>query len=298
MAVTPQQVRDLRDRTGVAIVDCKRALDECGGDLEAAVESLRRQGLAKAAKKASRETREGRIAIARAADERTVAMVEMNCETDFVARNDEFRALAEAAAAAAAAAPVAPTADSLLTLSTDDGRTLSDRMSDAVHRIGENIRLGYVYRLEASQAGRTGFYLHHNARVGVVVALECGSEEAASHPAVADLAKNIAMHIAMAAPEVVSAEDLSEDRIARERELLLVTARQEKPDAPAGAVEKIVEGRLAKFREEACLLEQPYIRDEKGKTKVGDLVREAASTLGTSVRVSAFKRYSLDERAS
>lgn len=291
MAITAQQVMQLRDRTGVGLGDCKRALEECGGDMEAAILRLREQGLAKAAKKASRETREGRIHIAAADDRSKAAMVEVNCETDFVARNEQFGALCVEVAQAALNGPdVLEAPDDLANLQTPEGPTVAVAIQETFNRIGENIRVGRVRKLVASDAGVVGQYLHFNHRVGVLVHLEAERRV----DGLAGLANEIAMHIAMANPEVVSDADLDPEKLEVERRMLLDEARKEgKPEA---ALEKIVGGQIAKLLAERCLLLQPYIRDEKGKTTITDHLNARAKELGIPApTVKAFARFSLDE---
>jgi len=294
MAVTAQQVKELRDRTGVGLGDCKRALEECGGDLDSAVQWLREHGLAKAAKKAGRETREGRINIAVTDDGKRGAMVEINCETDFVARNDEFGRLCSAAVQAAIGddLPI-ESADGLLGTTTAGGSTVRECLQETFGRIGENMRVGRVTKYAVGEVGTVASYLHFNSRVGVLVALASATPSGVADPAAAELGKNIAMHIAMAAPEVVSADQLDAERIEKEKALLIEQARQD--GKPENTIEKIVEGQLRKLRAEVCLLEQPYIRDEKGKTRIADLLAQTSKQIGEAVSVTAFARYSLDE---
>jgi elongation factor Ts len=298
MPVTAQQVKELRDRSGVGLGDCKRALEDCGGDMEAALQKLRERGLAKAAKRSGRETREGRVVLRASDDSKKAAMVEVNCETDFVARNDVFGGLCEEVGnVALAAAGAVSTPEALLALAASDGRTLADVVHDVFARTGEVTRVGRVVTLDAGPNGVVGSYLHYNLRVGIVVDLGCDTAETAANPDVAELGRNIAMHIAMASPEVVSTDDLSPERVAAEKTVLLEQTRQEKGNIPEATLERIVAGRLGKFYEDACLLEQPYIRDEKGKTKVKDLLAEAAKRVGGTIAVRGFTRYSLDESA-
>ncbi len=295
MAISAQDIKLLRDRTGAPIGDCKKALDECG-DVESAVEHLRKQGLAKAAKKAGRAARDGRIALAVSEDAKRGAIVEINCETDFVARTPDFERLCDTVTGVLLNAEETPaSAEAFLALAAPGG-TVASLITDAVAKIGENIQLGRFARLSPEGPGRVGSYLHFNARVGVLVQFACASDAVAD--GLADLGKQLSMHVTMAAPQFVSADQIPAETLERERAVLLDVTKQEKPDAPEQAVEKIVEGRLRKFKEDACLLDQPWIHDEKGKTPVSEVLAKAAKDLGGDVRVAAFARVSLDEAAS
>lgn len=291
MAVTAQQVKQLRDRTGVGLGDCKRALEECGGDMDAAIKQLREQGLAKAAKKSGRETREGRIYIASAEDASKAAMVEVNCETDFVARNEEFAALCQEVGMAALNGPdKLSSPEDLLEVETSEGRTVSTAIQEVFNKIGENMKLGRVRKLVATDQGTVGSYLHFNNRVGVLVHLE--AEKAVE--GLKDVAWDVAMHIAMASPEVITEQDLDADRLEAERKLLMDEARKE--GKPEKALDNIVGGQMRKMLAERCLLLQPYIRDEKGKTTVADYLQAKGKELGIATpTVEAFARFSLDE---
>ncbi len=296
MAISAQLIKELRDRTGAPIGDCKKALDEHNGDVEAAVEQLRKQGLAKAAKRAGREAREGRIELVVADDARSAALVEVNCETDFVARTDVFQDLAKAIGRCVLQAPAAPTSvEEALALPGEEAATVQEMVSTAIAKTGENNNLGRVARRDSAGAGRIGSYLHFNARVGVIVGLACAGEVASDNAELADLGKQLAMHVTMASPEVLSWENLAADRVERERAVLLDQTKQEKPNAPAEALDKIVEGRLRKFREEICLVDQVWIHDEKGKSTVAEILAQAGKSLGCAISVTGFARFSLED---
>ncbi|NLN91276.1 MAG: translation elongation factor Ts [candidate division WS1 bacterium] len=291
MAVTAQQVKQLRDRTGVGLGDCKRALEECGGDMEAAIQKLREQGLAKAAKKAGRETREGRVYIVAADDASKAAMVEINCETDFVARNEQFAALCTEVGLAALNGPDAlSTPEELGEVMGPEGRTVAAAVQETFNRIGENMRVGRLCKFVATDNGAVGYYLHFNNRVGVLVHLEAEKRV----DGLVAIANEVSMHIAMANPEVVGEADLDPARLESERQLLIEEARKE--GKPEGALEKIVSGQMAKQLAERCLLLQPYIRDEKGKTTIAQHLAARAKEIGVATpTVKGFARFSLDE---
>jgi elongation factor Ts len=261
MNITADSVKQLRERTGAGMMECKKALVETKGDLDAAAELMRKSGLAKADKKAARVAAEGTVAIERSGN--NAALVEVNCETDFVARSDEFQAFAKAVAAAALRA--APSSlEELLKLS-HEGSTLEERRRALIAKIGENI----VVRV--SSPGPLGTYIH-GARIGSVAALQGGDES---------LARDIAMHVAAVNPAYIDAGDVPADLLQKEREILTEQTKGEKK--PPEIIAKMVEGRLRKYLAEITLLGQPFIKDED--TTVEKLLKQAGA------KVTMFARY-------
>jgi elongation factor Ts len=246
MTITATMVKELRERTGAGMMECKKALVEAGGDLDLAAENMRKAGLAKADKKAGRVAAEGTVVIATGADGKAAALVEVNSETDFVARGDDFLAFARAVAAVALDKRPQDL-DGLLAARLPDGESVEEARRALVSRIGENIR---VRRFAVVESGDVlGSYLH-GSRIGVAVALRGGD---------AELAKDIAMHVAASRPLHVAAGDVPEETLAKEQEILREQARGEgKPD---NIVEKMVAGRLNKFLAEITLLGQPFVKD-------------------------------------
>ena len=246
MSVTAETVRQLRERTGAGMMECKKALVETAGDLDAAAELMRKQGLAKADKKATRVAAEGVIAIERAAEAGSSGMVEVNCETDFVAREHEFRNFAADVARKVSASP--PTnLEALLAAPLSGGESVDERRRALVAKIGEKISVRRFARLEPK--GPQGAYLH-GSRIGVLVSLEGGTNE---------LARDLAMHIAASNPRYISSSDVPEAEVAKEREILTEQARQEGKSAEIAA--KMVAGRLRKSLAEITLLGQPFVKD-------------------------------------
>jgi elongation factor Ts len=236
--VTADSVRQLRERTGAGMMECKRALVEVAGDLDAAAELMRKQGLAKADKKASRVAAEGVIATAASADGRTAVLVEVNCETDFVARGDDFTMFARDVAAMALAA---------------DPETVDERRRALIAKIGENISVRRFERLQSP--GLLGSYLH-GTRIGALVAIEGGD---------AQLARDLAMHVAASNPRYLAASEVPPADVAKERDIRVEIMKNDeknkgKPDAILG---KIVEGGLNKWLGEITLLGQPFVKDDK-----------------------------------
>jgi elongation factor Ts len=238
-------VKELRERTGAGMMECKKALVESAGDMDGAVENLRKSGLAQADKKASRIAAEGRIALAVSDDGREAVMVEINCETDFVAKDGNFNAFAEAVAQNALAANPADV-DALMQ-SKIDGGTVEEARQALVTKIGENVQVRRFVR--AASDGSLGAYVH-GGRIGVLVDLSGGDVE---------LARDLAMHVAAMNPEFVSADDVPADVMAREKDILVAQAQGS--GKPAEIIEKMVEGRLRKHLSGITLLGQPFVKD-------------------------------------
>ncbi|MDE0130187.1 MAG: translation elongation factor Ts [Gammaproteobacteria bacterium] len=265
MAITAAQVKALREATGAGMMDCKRALTETDGDAEAARNLLRKKGAAAAEKKAGRAAAEGVIAVAHGSG--AVAIAEVNCETDFVSRREDFREYA--ASIAQTVADGAPgTLDELMALEVD-GQSLEQTRQDAVARIGENISVRRFERIQAR--GEASVYVHNN-RIGVVVDLEGGD---------AELGKNIAMHVAAMRPQHVSPDDVPADIVERERTFLSDQAADS--GKPPEIVARMVEGRLRKFLDGICLTGQIYVRDSK--LTVGKLLASRKARVHGFVRL-------------
>ena len=288
MAVSAQQVKELRELTGVGMMDCKKALEETGGDMEAAVDWLRTRGLAKAAKKAGRVAAEGLVGVA--IDGTRGAIVEVNSETDFVARNEQFQQIVSAAAKLAldAAGDVGKLSEMPY---PGSGRSVSAELTDAIAKIGENMYLRRTGTLSVTD-GVIGSYVHNTVapglgKLGVIVALESTGDKAA----LTALGKQLAMHIANTRPLSVSPDDIDQDVVARERAIFTEQARESgKPEA---VIEKMIEGRVRKFYEEVTLLSQVFVID--GETKISDVVKNAEKDVGAPVTVTGFVVYGLGE---
>jgi len=268
MSITADTVKQLRERTGAGMMECKRALVETGGDLDAAAELMRKQGLAKADKKATRVAAEGVIAVERSADGLAAAMVEVNCETDFVARGDDFRAFAKAVASRAVAERP-QTLDALLQVKLDGAETIEERRRSLVAKIGENIGVRRFVLLASPQ--HLGAYTH-GTRIGTLVAVKGGD---------AQLAHDLAMHVAASNPRYLSQREVPAEVIAKEREILTEQAQGE--GKPPEIVAKMVEGRLRKSLGEITLLGQPFVKDPD--TTVEKLLK------GAGAQVTAFERF-------
>lgn len=249
MTISAAQVKELRERTGSGMMECKKALTETGGDIEAAIELMRKSGLAKADKKAGRIAAEGTVVMNISPDAKQAAMVEVNCETDFVAKGDDFTGFAEQTAALALAQ--APNSvDALLATSLRDAEqnTIDTRRHQLIAKIGENITIRRAAHF-ASRDGVVGHY-RHGARIGVLVELSGGDVA---------LAKDIAMHIAASKPVCVNPSDVPADVVDKEREIFRAQAAES--GKPAEIVEKMVAGRVSKFLKEVSLLGQPFVKN-------------------------------------
>jgi len=272
MAVTAESVKALRERTGAGMMECKKALVEANGDLEAAAEAMRKSGLAKADKKAGRIAAEGVIAVERSADGLSVAVVEVNSETDFVAREKDFLAFA-AAVARAALESKAPDLDALLAVKLPSGQTVEETRRGLIARIGENIGVRRFEILTGTAPIAT--YLH-GSRIGTVVVIEGGD---------AGLGHDIAMHFAAISPQFLSAEDVPADQVEKEREIFIAQAATDSKlqGKPKEVLEKATEGKLRKYLGEITLLGQPFVKDDK--QSVAQVLKQA------NARVLRFVRY-------
>jgi elongation factor Ts len=287
MAITAQMVKELREKTGVGMMDCKTALTENDGNLEAAVDWLRAKGLAKAAKKAGRVAAEGLIGVANSGGR--AAMVELNSETDFVSRNEQFQGLVKAVAEAALATD--GTTDSVLSAPMDGGATVETAITEAVATIGENMTLRRTAML-AEDDGVVASYVHATVspglgKIGVIVGLKSSGDK----EKLAALGRQIAMHIAAASPLAVDADRIDAETVKRERAIFAEQARESgKPD---NIIEKMVEGRMRKFYEESVLLKQVFIMDTDRTVEA--VLKDAAKDVGAPVTVSDFVVFRLGE---
>ena len=271
-AVTAAMVKELRERTGLGMMECKKALVEADGDIEKAIDDMRKSGQAKAAKKAGRTAAEGGVVVA-TNDANTVAvMVEINSETDFVARDDNFLGFCDKVAGAALAAGETDAAK-IGELKLEDGSTVEEARQALVQKIGENIQIRRAATLEAE--GAIGAYVH-GGRIGVLVALNGGD---------AELGKDVAMHVAAVNPMVISGDQVPVETLEKEKEI--IRAQPDMEGKPAEIVEKMLGGRINKFLKEVSLLDQPFVKDPN--TSVGALVK------GAGAEIVAFERLVVGE---
>ncbi|MBO4312370.1 MAG: elongation factor Ts [Desulfovibrionaceae bacterium] len=283
MSISAQMVKELREKTGAGMMDCKKALVANDGDMEKAIDWLREKGLSKAAKKAGRATTEGLLGVHIAEDGKSAVAVEVKCETDFVARGDKFQDFVKQVLGLVVSDFPADTA-SLLARPAEGG-TVQDMLNSAIATIGENMQIGRAVKMELSNPGVVGSYLHSNGKLVALVEVNA----ATVNDAVLAAAKNVAMQVAAANPLAVDAKSLDPAAEEREREVYRQKARAE--GKPEQIVERIAEGAVKKFHKEVCLLDQPYIRDDK--KSVADMLKEASKEAGTPITVARFVRLQL-----
>ena len=269
--IDAKMVKELRERTGAGMMDCKKALTETDGDMDKAIDYLREKGIAKAEKKAGRIASEGVVAAYVADDAKVAALVEINCETDFVAVTEKFHVLCDKIAKHIA--ETNPADLDALNASTLEGKTVAEIVTEAVASIGEKISLRRFERYE-NASGRIASYIHMGGKIGVLVDLSGGDEA---------LAKNVAMHIAASNPQAIDRAGVDASAIEHEKEVLRKQALEE--GKPEKIVDKMVEGRINKFYKEVCLVEQEFVKDPD--KKISDVLGGNA--------VKAFTRYQLGE---
>jgi elongation factor Ts len=284
--ITAQMVKELRDQTGAGMMDCKSALAENNGEMEAAVDWLRKKGLSKAAKKAGRVAAEGLIGVARAGTKGVV--VEVNSETDFVARNDLFQGLVKMVAQVALDAG---TDVEKIKTAKAGSVTIADAISDTIAKIGENMTLRRAAAVSVNK-GVVASYVHNSVtdglgKIGVIV----GLESAGKSDELAALGRMIAMHVAAANPQAVDSTGLDASLVAREKDVLADKAKAQ--GKPANVVEKIVESGLKTFYKDVCLVDQAYIHDPS--KSVSQALKEAEKNVGAPIKIAGFVRYALGE---
>ena len=289
MAITASMVKELREMSGACMMDCKKALTETNGDMDAAMEFLRKNGQAKAEKKASRIAAEGvcRIAI----DGNKAAVVEVNSETDFVAKNEKFTTFVEAVAKQALASSAADVEALLAEPYIEDAsKTVNDVLVEKIATIGEKLS---VRRFEKVEADVVVGYLHGGGRIGVIVA----ADSDVKNEAVEEALKNIAMQVAALNPKYVSEEEVSEEYIAHEKEILMAQIMNDPKESqkPEKVIAGMVQGRIKKELKEVCLLDQVYVKAEDGKQTVGQYVAQVAKETGANLKVTKFVRFETGE---
>lgn len=287
--ITAALVKDLREKSGAGMMDCKKALQETGGDMEAAADWLRTKGLSKAAKKSDRAAAEGLVAGLVSGDGKTGVLIELNAETDFVSKNDKFQAAAREIAGVALG--VDGDVDAISAAKTAQGEVVNDMVTNLIATIGENMRLRRSARLSVAQ-GAVALYLHNAqgegvGRMGVLVAME-GAGDAAK---LSEVGRKIAMHVAATAPLSLSPADLDPAVVEKEREIQTQTAMES--GKPREIAEKMVEGRIRKWQEEVVLLKQPFVMNPD--QTIEELVAETGKQLGSPVSVKGFVRFALGE---
>ncbi|MDE0859831.1 MAG: translation elongation factor Ts [Akkermansiaceae bacterium] len=287
--ITASLVKELRQSTGVGMMECKNALKETEGDIEAAVKLLRERGKAKAVKKADREAKEGVVAAQLDETGKTGTLIELNCETDFVAKNDNFQAfvadilnaISTAGADSSAAALALPKGD----------ETLDEFIKTKVLEMGENLQLRRVTRFEVAGEGAVASYIHLGGKVGVLIEVGAEKAESTQTDSFRNLVKDLTLHIAASAPAGLSRDDITADLIESEKDIY--RKQMEGQNKPADIIERIIEGKIGKFYSERCLLEQGFIKDPD--TTIKALLETNSKELGDTLTIRQFVRYGLGE---
>ena len=286
MAFTAKDVQNLRERTGCGMMDCKKALTEAGGDMEKAIELLREKGLAAQAKKSGRIAAEGIVYTYVDEEKKVGVVIEVNAETDFVAKNDSFQSFVASCAKAVAEQNPA-TVEELMTCKADDQFTVEEALREKILTIGENMKIRRFARYE----GEVVTYSHGGGRIGVLVEVNCETDFVAKTPQFKALVRDIAMHIAASNPTCVRPEELDPAVLEHEKEILRAQALNE--GKPEKIVDKMVEGRIHKYIKEVCLLEQPFVKD--GDKSIKGLMAEVAKATGANLDVVRFARFERGE---
>ena len=291
MAVTAGMVKELREMTGAGMMDCKKALAATDGDMEKAVEFLREKGLAGAAKKAGRIAAEGIVATALAADEKKAVVVEVNAETDFVAKNEKFQSYVADVAAQALNTTAADLEDFMAEKwAKDETLTVKEALASQIAIIGENMNIRRFAQVEEAN-GFVASYIHAGGKIGVLVDVETD----VINDAVKEMARNVAMQAAALKPMFTSRDEVSAEHIAKETEILTAAAKNEKPDANDKIIEGMVKGRINKELKETCLLDQVYVKAEDGKQSVSQYVAAVAKENGANIKIKKFVRFETGE---
>ena len=289
MAVTAKMVKELREMTGAGMMDCKKALNETNGDMDAAIEFLRKNGEAKAVKKAGRIAAEG-IVMADVKDDKTAAIVEVNSETDFVAKNAEFQGFVKAVVNQAIASESTDMEGFMAEAWNEDAsKTVQDALNEKISVIGEKLSIRRFEKIVTD--GCVVDYIHGGGRIGVLVEVNCETDFVAKTDAFKELVKDIAMHIAATNPSYLKREEVPTAELEHEQAVLAEQARNE--GKPEKIIEKMVAGRIEKYYKEVCLMEQPFVKDPD-KT-ISDLITESIAKIGENISIRRFTRYQLGE---
>lgn len=271
--ITASLVKSLREATGVSMMDCKNALVEANGDMDKATKLLRERGMAVAAKRSDRTTNQGLVVADLSSDGTVGGMVEVNCETDFVARNESFQTFVKSLAAKAKASDK-PLAE-----------TEKEELTAKIAATGENMVIRRNTRFTVQGAGTVTSYIHLGGKVGVLLEVGCTKPDTAKAPAFTELTKDLTLHIAASSPKYLVPSELPKDEVDSEREIYA----KQVADKPANVIDKIVEGKLRKYYSDVCLIEQPFVKEPKITVK--QLLEQQSKSLGDTVTVRRFARY-------
>lgn len=287
--ISASLVKELRDKTNAGMMECKNALKETEGDVDAAIKFLRERGAIKAAKKADREAKEGIVSANIDAESKSGVLVEVNCETDFVAKNDNFKAFVSELTDAVAGSD-ASDVESANLISKDEG-SLDDFVKAKVIELGENLQFRRMVRYDVEGSGVVASYIHLGGKVGVLLEVNCGKAESASNDSFRELVKDLTLHIAASSPAGIGRDEISSDLVEAEKDLF--RKQMEDSGKPPEIMEKIIEGKLGKFYSTVCLLEQGFIKDPD--QTISDLLAAKGKDLDDELTVRRFARFGVGE---
>lgn len=283
--ISAAQVKQLRDRTGQAMMDCKKALVEAGGDLEKAIDLLRKKGMVVLEKRSGRETNEGTLMGKLSPDGRSGVLTMLTCETDFTARSDDFQAAATTLADAMLTASNPPdSVEGVKNLEVAGGRKMGEIANDIIGKTGEKVEIGRFARFDLEGPALLHCYVHFNGKVGAMVQIGAENEDAANHEATKTLAADVAMHITAANPTALSREDMDPQEVEREKDV----AKSQVKNKPDHIVDKIIVGKMNKWYQQVVLLEQPFVKDDS--KSVGQLLEETSKLVGGKLILKRFIR--------
>jgi len=275
--ITVALINDLRQRTNAGMMDCKKALIETSGDMDAAIKVLREKGLAIQVKRADKESKEGIIKAIVSADGNTIALAEVNTETDFVAKTDNFKAF------------VSAVTQKVMDKGEDIGDSMKDELMTIVAQTGENVKVRRTARYELSGTGKIESYIHMAGKVGVIVEVSCGKAETATHATFVELVHDLALQIAAAAPRYLVESEVPADAIEAEKDIYRTQLAEQKK--PANIIENILKGKIQKFYSDICLVHQAFVKEPK--LSITDIVNACAKATGDTVTIKRFVRFQL-----
>ena len=276
MSITTSMIKDLRDATSLGIADCKKALEQTNGDFDGAIKLLREKGAAVAAKRASKEANEGKIEAYISEDNQQASMIEVNCETDFVTRNEDFQSFVEELRQ-----------DSINHVCDTMAMAVSERMEEKMAQIGEKISLRRNVKWVVDGTGAIGSYIHMGGTVGVLIELSCDKSETINNQIFKDLLKDLTLHVAAANPEFLSRNDVPADQVESEKDIF----RKQLVGKPENIIENILMGKINKYYSQICFLEQGFVKEEKQSIK--NLISEKSKQLDDNINVVRYIRYRL-----
>ena len=276
MSITTSMIKDLRDATSLGIADCKKALEQTNGDFDEAIKILREKGAAVAAKRASKEANEGKIEAFLAKDSQQASMIEVNCETDFVTRNEDFQSFVEELKN-----------DSINHVCDTMAEAVSDRMEEKMAQIGEKISLRRNVKWVVDGTGAIGSYIHMGGTVGVLIELSCEKSETINNQIFKDLLKDLTLHVAAANPEFLSRDDVPLEQVESEKDIF----RKQLVGKPENIIENILMGKINKYYSQICFLDQGFVKEEKQSIK--NLISEKSKQLDDNINVIRYVRYQL-----